>query len=128
MVLVRDRDPLVEMMVLNTEQVETLFANFPVKVRLVVFNTCHSLELARHLAAKAVVDVAIGVEGLISDDHAVRFATTFYRQLAEGLSVRSAFDLAGLQLSDLDATSRPQMCHAAEVTPDSVLFAGSGCE
>ena len=88
MVLVRDRDPLVEMMVLDTEHVETLFANFPVKVRLVVFNTCHSVELARHLVDRGVVDMAIGVEGLIPDDHAVRFATTFYRQLAEGLWVR----------------------------------------
>ena len=26
------------------------------------------------------------MEGLIPDDHAIRFATTFYRQLAEGLS------------------------------------------
>lgn len=123
MVLVRDRDPLVELMLLDTGQVETLFANFPVRVRLVVFNTCHSLELARHLAEKNVVDMVIGVAELIPDDHAVRFAVCFYRQLAEGLSVRAAFDLAGLQLGDLGATSRPQLFHSAGVTPESVIFA-----
>jgi hypothetical protein len=123
MVLVRDRDPLVELMLLEPGQVGTLFANFPVRVRLVVFNTCHSLELARHLADESVVDMTIGIEGLIPDDHAIRFATTFYRQLAEGLSVRAAFDLAGLQLGDLSAASHPQLFHATGVTPESVVFA-----
>ena len=127
MVLVRDRDPLVELMLLDTRQVETLFTNFPVRIRLVVFNTCHSLELARHLAERNVVDMAIGVPELIPDDHAVRFAVCFYRQLGDGLTVRAAFDLAGLQLGDLGATSRPQLLHSAGVTPETVIFADGAC-
>ncbi len=126
MVLVRDRDPLVELMLLEPGQAETLFGNFPVRVRLIVFNTCHSLELARHLADKNVVDMTIGIEGQIPDDHAIRFATTFYRQLAEGLSIQAAFELAGLQLGDLGAASRPQLFHADGVAPESVVFANGG--
>lgn len=122
MVLVRDRDPLVEMMRLHPEQAEVLFRNFPVRVRLVLFNTCHSIELARHLVERDVVDLAIGIEGKISDDHAVRFAATFYRQVAEGRSVRVAFDLAGVHVGDLDAGARPQLLCAANVDPAAVTF------
>jgi hypothetical protein len=124
MVLVRDRDLLVGTLLLEPAQVETLFTHFPAKVRLVVFNTCRSLELARHVTARGVVDLAIGVEWTIPDDHAVRFAVSFYRQLADGLSVRAAFDLAGLQIGDLSAESRPQLLSAVGVQPDSITFAG----
>jgi hypothetical protein len=92
-------------------------------VRLVVFNTCRSLDLARHLTSKAVADMAIGVEGLIPDDQAVQFAAAFYRQLADGLSVKSAFELAGLHLGHLDAQARPQLLHAAGVDPATIVLA-----
>jgi hypothetical protein len=72
-----------------------------------------------------VVDIAIGVEGTITDDHAIRFATTFYGQLAEGLAVRAAFDLAGLQIGELSEESRPRLCSAREVHADRVTFAGN---
>jgi len=123
MVLVRDRDALVEMLTLDLGQVETLFTHFPAKVRLVFFNTCRSLELAQHITARGVVDFAIGVEGQIPDDVAVRFAVTFYRQLSEGLSVHAAFEMAGLQLGNLETESRPRLLVAAGVQPDKVIFA-----
>lgn len=125
MVLVRDRDLLVEMMLLQPEHVETLFKNFPARIRLVVFNTCHSLELARHLTEKGVVDLAIGIEGTIADDYAIRFATTLYGQLAEGLSVKCAFDLAGLHVGGVNETSRPQLLQAPGVDAEQVFFAPS---
>jgi hypothetical protein len=125
MVLVRDRDALVEMMSLEPDQLETLFRAFPTRVRLVVFNTCRSLELATHITARGVVDLSIGIEGLIPDDHAVRFAVTFYGRLSEGLPVQAAFDLAGLQLGDLGDASRPRLFCAEGVRPDQVTFAGA---
>ncbi len=124
MVLVRDRDALVETLLLDPSQVETLFATFPTKVRLVVFNTCRSLELARHITARGVVDLAIGVEGLIPDNHAVRFAITFYRSLSDGHTVQAAFDLAGLQVGELGKASRPQLLSAEGIQPHKVIFAG----
>ena len=79
---------------LEPEQTVALLASFPERVRLVVLNTCLSLDLAHHITENHAADMAIGVEGRINDDRAILFATTFYAQLAEGLSVRRAFDLA----------------------------------
>ena len=123
MTLVRDRDPLVDLLRLNQRDAEVLFKHFPDRVRLVVFNTCQSLDLANHLVTQNVVDMAIGIEGSIPDDHAVRFATTLYRQLADGRSAGAAFELAGLQISDLDAAASPQLLHAAGVDPAVVILA-----
>lgn len=122
LVLVRDRDPLVETMRLHQDQAEVLFRNFPARVRLVFFNTCHSVGLGRHLVEKGAVDMAIGIEGKIPDDHAVRFAVTFYRQLAEGRPVQAAFDLAGIHTADLEPASRPQLFPAAGVNPAAETF------
>lgn len=122
LVLVRDRDLLVDMTPLDPMQAETLFGNFPARVRLVVFNTCRSLELARHLTARGVVDMALGVEGLIADSHAVGFATAFYRQLSDGETVRRAFDLARLHLGTADEAARPQLFVAGGVDPAGVVF------
>lgn len=123
MILMRDRDLLVETLTLEPKHVETLFANFSPKVRLVFFNTCRSLELAQHLTANGVVDLAIGVAATISDEHAIRFANTFYRALSDGRSVQAAFDLAGLQLNGLEVASRPQLLAAQSVKPDDIIFA-----
>ena len=123
MVLMRDRDVLVETLALNAGQVETLFRNFSPKIRLVFFNTCQSFELARHVTDCGVVEMALGIEQGIPDEYAVSFAATFYRQLSDGRSVRVAFDMAGLHLNSLPATSRPQLCTAASVDADKVIFA-----
>jgi hypothetical protein len=123
LVLVQDRDLLVEKMHLDLDQAEKLFRSFPSRVQLVVFNTCRSLDLARHLTATSAVDLAIGVEGAIGDNQAIGFARTFYRQLAEGLHVQRAFDLAGVQLGQENASSRPQLLHAAGIEPTCVIFA-----
>src|SRR5262249_36607753 len=128
MVLVRDRDPLVELMQLHPDQAEVLFRNFPRRVRLAVFNTCHSIDVGRHLVAVSAVDVAIAVEGKVPDDHAVRFAATFYRQLAEGRPVQVAFELAGLQVGDLDASARPQLLQADGVDASTMTFGGAAVD
>lgn len=122
LVLVRDRDLLVDTTPLDPGQAETLFSSFPARVRLVVFNTCQSLELAQHLTARGVVDMAIGVKGQISDDHAVQFAVAFYRFLADGANVQRAFDLAGLHFGSADAATGPQLLAAAGVDPASIVF------
>jgi hypothetical protein len=123
MILMRDRDMLVETLSLEPGHVETLFASFSPKVRLVFFNTCRSLELARHLTAKGIVDLAMGVAAEIPDDHAIRFANTFYRALSDGRSVQTAFELACLQLNGLEANSRPQLLVADGLKPDIIVFA-----
>ena len=112
-----------ETLTLEPSHVETLFASFSPKIRLVFFNTCRSLDIARHLTTKGVVELAIGVAATIPDDHAIRFANTFYRALSDGRSVQTAFELAGLQLNGLEAASRPELLAADGVKPDDVVFA-----
>jgi hypothetical protein len=125
LMLVQDRDVLAEPRSLQPEQVATLFTNFPSRVRLVVFNTCLSLAFARHLVDQGIVDLAIGVEGMIADDHAIVFASGFYRVIADGLSVQQGFNLAGLHLGNAPASSKPQLFCAAGIDADKVIFAGA---
>jgi hypothetical protein len=65
-------------------------------VRLVVLNACDSESLARALLAH--VDCIVAMRGPIHDVDARRFSAAFYRQLAEGDSVRDAFDKAVLAM------------------------------
>ena len=123
LLLVRDRDVMGQMEPLQPEQMETLLANFTDPVRLVVFNTCLSLGLARHIIEKGAVDLAIGAESMISDEHAVLFATTFYGQLAEGLPVRRAFNLAAVHFGNVEAGVRLQLLEATGVDAGAVVFA-----
>ncbi len=121
--LLRDRDVMGQMEPLQPEQMETLLANFTDPVRLAVFNTCLSLGLARHIIEKGAVELAIGAEGMINDDQAVLFATTFYGQLAEGLSVRRAFNLASVHFGNVEAGARLQLLEATGVDAGAVVFA-----
>jgi len=61
-------------------------------VRLVVLNACHTESHAAALLAH--VDCVVATRGRIDDVDAARFAVAFYRQLADGDSVRIAFDTA----------------------------------
>jgi len=120
LIFVQDRDLIAEQRTLDRDQVITLFRNYPTRVTLVFFNICHSVDLAAALTEAGVVDIAIGVPGQIGDDPAIAFARTFYRQLAEGLSVRQAFELAGLQLGP--AVVRPNLFSAAGVDTAAIRF------
>lgn len=65
-------------------------------VRLVVLNACHSESLAEALLAH--VDCVVAMRGPIRDADALRFSAELYRHLAEGDSVRDAFDKALLAM------------------------------
>jgi hypothetical protein len=76
------------------DDVLTLFTNLPRRVALVFLNTCESLALARRLVQDGSVDFAVGIDHSIEDPVARRFASSFYRKIAEGLTLRKAFELA----------------------------------
>ncbi|MBL8792393.1 MAG: CHAT domain-containing protein [Planctomycetia bacterium] len=124
LLLVRDRDVLAEMQELSAEQLLELLGNYRARVRLVVFNTCLSLGLARHITEQGVVDLAIGVEGRINDDQAVQFAAAFYGQLAEGVTVRQAFGLAAVHFRTGSPAAKPQLLQASPGDAGTVVFAG----
>lgn len=122
LILIKDRDLIVQQSTLDLGQVVEMFRAWPHRVRLVFFNTCHSAELAKGLAESGAVDLTIGVPGRIGDDPAIDVATTFYRQLSEGLSVRRSFALALLQLKNVPSTVRHELFHAPGVDPEAVTF------
>jgi hypothetical protein len=123
LLLVRDRDVMGQMEPLSPEQMVTLLTNFTAPVQLVVFNTCLSLALARHITENRAVELAIGAEGMISDDHAVQFATTFYGQLAEGVPVRRAFNLACVHFGNVDVATKLQLLQTPGIDAGNVRFA-----
>ena len=78
-----------------------LFAVLKDNIRLVVLNACYSEEQARAIVEK--IDFVVGMTDSIGDDEAGAFAAAFYRGLAYGKSVQTAFDLGlnELQLKGL---------------------------
>lgn len=67
-------------------------------VSLVVLNSCFSQPLAEQLTE--VVDVVVGTSSAIADNAAIEFSKAFYRGLANGESVHTAFSL-GVNALDL---------------------------
>ena len=65
-------------------------------VRLVVIAACHSDSYAEALLVH--VDCVIVMRGRVDDDDARQFATALYHSLAEGDSVKVAFDHALLTM------------------------------
>jgi class 3 adenylate cyclase len=64
--------------------------------RLVVFNGCYTAAQAKAAAGK--IDFAVGVAGVIKDEHAIIFAPDFYQALGFGRSVQEAFDMGVARL------------------------------
>jgi class 3 adenylate cyclase len=79
---------------LSADNAALLFANLRDRVTLLVLNACQSLAVARRLVEDGHVDFAIGTDGPLHDDIARRFARSFYGRIGDGLSLRSAFELA----------------------------------
>jgi len=69
----------------------SLFRFLKGNVRMVVLNACFSTEQATAIVEE--IDFVVGMSDEIDDDAARFFAAAFYRGLAFGKSVQSAFDL-----------------------------------
>jgi CHAT domain-containing protein len=65
-------------------------------LRMVVLNACYSRDQAKHL--HEMVDFTIGMNKAIGDEAAIIFASHFYKGLAFGRSVQTAFELGKGQL------------------------------
>ncbi|HSU17496.1 CHAT domain-containing protein [Longimicrobium sp.] len=74
-----------------------LFQAYRGDIRVVVLNACLSLPQARAIAA--VVGCAIGTRTEITDAAAITFSSSFYRTIAFGNSVQTAFDKARAALA-----------------------------
>lgn len=80
-----------------------------VDVRLAVLNACWSAEQARELATS--VGCAVGMRRPVEDEAAIAFSATFYRRIAEGETIRRAFEFAKncLELARLPGSDVPQI-------------------
>lgn len=113
----------------SSAALEDLFDVFRGDIQVVFLNACLSLPQARAIAA--VVGCAIGTGRRISDEAAMTFAASFYRALAFGHSVQTAFKQArvALKLEHPGEEETPQIISAPGVDPDRIfVIRGEGRE
>lgn len=74
-------------------------------IKIVVLNACGTDSQAQEIAD--VIGCAVGIKQDIEDEAAIIFAHSFYKMLASGYSIRTAFDVSkiDLQLRDYDETA-----------------------
>lgn len=60
------------------------------KIKCVIFNACHSLQLAQSIIP--FVDYAIGVQGFIADRASIEFSRGFYSQLFDNNNEAQTFE------------------------------------
>jgi TPR repeat protein len=99
-----------------------MFRTYEGSVRLVVLSACSSDEEARAIAD--VVGCAIGTPSKISDVAAITFNSRFYRAIANGRSVRRAFDEAcmALQVYRVPRSEYPEIFVREGVDPGSLFL------
>jgi len=99
-----------------------LFALAADSVRCVVLNACHSHEQAREVAQH--VDFVVGMTREIDDRAALHFSHGFYQGLANGRSIRDAFELGRNQigLNDLPDRQTPRLFHHPAADPEAILL------
>ncbi|AOK51251.1 hypothetical protein WT74_00025 [Burkholderia stagnalis] len=91
-------------------------------IRVVMLNACYSAVQAKAIVEQ--IDFVVGMSDSIRDDAARVFAAAFYRGLAFGRSVRSAFDLGinELKLAGLGPEdSIPQLLIREGADPEVAL-------
>ncbi|PKV82735.1 CHAT domain-containing protein [Streptomyces sp. TLI_146] len=92
--------------------------------RLVVLNACKSQAQLDELVR--VVPIAVGMTGSIGDPAAIAFAARFYAALADGQSVRGAYQLARVQLAGANCTAAyadlPILAHGPGIDPANTVL------
>ena len=94
-------------------------------IRVVVLNACYSDFQARAIVQE--IDFVVGMSDSIGDEAARVFASAFYRGLAFGRSVQTAFDLGvnELQLIGLGREGQiPQLLVRSGVNPSITALVG----
>jgi hypothetical protein len=85
---------------IKTKALVNVFRLYSHHVRMVVLNACLTDSQAEALTQ--VIDCAVGIDRIIGDQAAVKFAGAFYLALSYGKTIRNAFDSAQAQLDMLD--------------------------
>lgn len=101
-----------------------LFRAFKNDIRCVVLNACYTASQAQEISLH--VGCVVGMSRAIHDVAALRFAVAFYRALAYGQPIRTAFELAcvEIRLHDLGEENTPKLLCRNEAA-SLVTFADS---
>ncbi len=65
-----------------------------IKIKCIILNTCNSRDNAKALHQELDLDYAIGMNGYIPDQTAIKFSSAFYQALGDGESIKQSFDRA----------------------------------
>lgn len=101
-----------------------LFSVLKDNIRCVVLNACYSKIQAEAIANH--IDSVVGMSTAIGDEAAISFSAAFYQALAYGRSLRTAFELACIQIDmeDIPEDEIPNLI-APRINPDEMFLAGS---
>ncbi|MDH5670647.1 MAG: tetratricopeptide repeat protein [Myxococcales bacterium] len=110
------------------EALQHLFRSLKGRTRIVILNACYSRVQAEAIVRE--VDFVIGMEASIDDESARVFSAAFYRGLAFGKSVETAFELGvnAIRLPGLPDDEAPVLLVASGASPDDVLIRGAPAE
>jgi HAD superfamily phosphoserine phosphatase-like hydrolase len=87
--------------------IENLFSVMKGKIRLVVLNACYSQSQAEQI--RSSVDCIVAVSSTLADTNAILYSGQFYEALSAGRSVYQAHQEAGIILTDVPASHKPQL-------------------
>ncbi len=107
---------------ISTKALKSLFEVLKDNIRLVVLNACYSRHQAQTI--KDVVGCVIGMNSAIGDQAAILFASSFYRAIAYGRSIKEAFQqgIVSLQLEDIPEEHTPELAHSPQADPSSIFL------
>jgi hypothetical protein len=104
------------------EALVSLFTVFKENIKVIVLSACYS-----QVQAEAIIQhipCVVGMSEAVGDKAAITFATSFYRAIGSGYSVRSAFDqgVLALQLEGIPETGTPVLLCGGGVKADEVVL------
>lgn len=110
----------------NAQVLASLFEIFRGEIGVVVLSACYSKPQAEAIAE--VVGCAIGTHNAISDEAAITFGASFYRAIAFGRSVQTAFDQArlALRLEHVGEHEYPELIVGKGVDPAELVLVPGG--
>jgi hypothetical protein len=110
---------------ISSRALSGLFSILKDNIRCVVLNACYSESQAHAIADH--IECVVGMSESISDSAAISFAAAFYQALGFGRDVKTAFELACLQidLESLDEQYIPKLL-STKSDPENVVFADGG--
>lgn len=108
--------------VVSVNALEQLFMLFKDEMKVVILNACQSYQQADAIAKH--IDFVVGMSESISDDAAIAFSTSFYRALAYGKTMQTAFDLARNEISlrGITGDNLPQLLTKAGIVPTTAIL------